>query len=191
MTKASNQNISETDLIKGCINRDSHMQEELYNRFAPKMYAVCLRYSNNTDDAQDLLQEGFIKIFKNLDRFRAEGSFEGWVRRVFINTSIEHYRRKVNLFSTSEKEETLIQDSSWNALDKLAEKDIIKLVQELSPGYRTVFNMYAIEGFSHKEIGSILGISEGTSKSQLARAKGILQRKVEQFLDEKRKSLTR
>lgn len=191
MTKASNQNISETDLIKGCINRDSRMQEELYNRFAPKMYAVCLRYSNNTDDAQDLLQEGFIKIFKNLDRFRAEGSFEGWVRRVFINTSIEHYRRKVNLFSTSEKEETLIQDSSWNALDKLAEKDIIKLVQELSPGYRTVFNMYAIEGFSHKEIGGILGISEGTSKSQLARAKGILQKKVEQFLDEKRKSLTR
>lgn len=191
MTKASNQNISETDLIKGCINRDSRMQEELYNRFAPKMYAVCLRYSNNTDDAQDLLQEGFIKIFKNLDRFRAEGSFEGWVRRVFINTSIEHYRRKVNLFSTSEKEETLIQDSSSNALDKLAEKDIIKLVQELSPGYRTVFNMYAIEGFSHKEIGGILGISEGTSKSQLARAKGILQKKVEQFLDEKRKSLTR
>lgn len=191
MTKASNQNISENDLIKGCINRDSRMQEELYNRFAPKMYAVCLRYSNNTDDAQDLLQEGFIKIFKNLDRFRAEGSFEGWVRRVFINTSIEHYRRKVNLFSTSEKEQTLIQDSSWNALDKLAEKDIIKLVQELSPGYRTVFNMYAIEGFSHKEIGGILGISEGTSKSQLARAKGILQKKVEQFLDEKRKSLTR
>jgi len=191
VTKASNQNISENDLIKGCINRDSRMQEELYNRFAPKMYAVCLRYSNNTDDAQDLLQEGFIKIFKNLDRFRAEGSFEGWVRRVFINTSIEHYRRKVNLFSTSEKEQTLIQDSSWNALDKLAEKDIIKLVQELSPGYRTVFNMYAIEGFSHKEIGGILGISEGTSKSQLARAKGILQKKVEQFLDEKRKSLTR
>ncbi len=191
MTKASNQNISEADLIKGCINRESRMQEELYNRFAPKMYAVCLRYSNNTDDAQDLLQEGFIKIFKNLDRFRAEGSFEGWIRRVFINTSIEHYRRKVNLFSTSEKEETHIQDSSSNALDKLAEKDIIKLVQELSPGYRTVFNMYAIEGFSHKEIGGILGISEGTSKSQLARAKGILQKRVEQFLDEKRKSLTR
>lgn len=191
MSKASNQNISETDLIRGCIDRDSRMQEELYNKFAPKMYAVCLRYSNNTDDAQDLLQEGFIKIFKNLDRFRAEGSFEGWVRRVFINTSIEHYRRKVNLFSTSEKEETSIEDSSWNALDRLAEKDIIKLVQELSPGYRTVFNMYAIEGYSHKEIGNILGISEGTSKSQLARAKGILQKKVEQLLEEKRKSLTR
>ena len=167
------------------------MQEELYNRFAPKMYAVCLRYSNNADDAQDLLQEGFIKIFKNLDRFRAEGSFEGWIRRVFVNTSIEHYRRKVNLTSTSEREDALIEDGSWNALDKLAEKDIIKLVQELSPGYRTVFNLYAIEGYSHKEVGGLLGISEGTSKSQLARAKGILQKKVEQFLDEKRKSITR
>lgn len=187
----SNQNISEPDLIRGCLSGDNRMQEELYNRFASKMYAVCLRYSNNTDDAQDLLQEGFIKIFKNLDRFRAEGSFEGWIRRVFVNTSIEHYRRKVNLFSTSEREEALVKDSSVSALDKLAEKDIINLVQDLSPGYRTVFNMYAIEGFSHKEIGGILGISEGTSKSQLARAKGILQKKVQEFLDEKRKSLSK
>src|SRR5690349_19870564 len=121
------------------------MQRELYNRFASKMYAVCLRYSNNADDAQDLLQEGFIKIFKNLDRFRAEGSFEGWIRRVFVNTSIEHYRKKVNLFSTTEREETSIQDDSINTRDKLAEKDIINLIQDLSPGYRTVFNMYAIE----------------------------------------------
>ncbi|MEJ7768618.1 MAG: sigma-70 family RNA polymerase sigma factor [Chitinophagaceae bacterium] len=191
MNTGSNQNISEPDLIRGCLSGDNRMQEELYNRFASKMYAVCLRYSNNTDDAQDLLQEGFIKIFKNLDRFRAEGSFEGWIRRVFVNTSIEHYRRKVNLFSTSEREEALVKDSSVSALDKLAEKDIIKLVQDLSPGYRTVFNMYAIEGFSHKEIGGILGISEGTSKSQLARAKGILQKKVQEFLDEKRKSLSK
>lgn len=191
MSKASNLNIHESDLIRGCLAGDGRMQEELYNRFAPKMYAVCLRYSNNADDAQDLLQEGFIKIFKNLDRFRAEGSFEGWVRRVFVNTSIEYYRKKINLFSTSEREESIIEDESANALDKLAEKDIIELIQSLSPGYRTVFNMYAVEGYSHKEIGTILGISEGTSKSQLARAKGILQKKVEQFLDEKRKSLTR
>jgi RNA polymerase sigma factor (sigma-70 family) len=191
VSKESNQNIVETDLIKGCLSGDSRMQEELYNRFASKMYAVCLRYSNNSEDAQDLLQEGFIKIFKNLDKFRAEGSFEGWIRRVFVNTSIEHYRRKVNLVSTSEREDVMVVDSSWNALDKLGEKDIIALVQDLSPGYRTVFNMYAIEGYSHKEIGNMLGISEGTSKSQLARAKGILQKKVQQFLDEKRKSLTR
>ena len=167
------------------------MQEELYNRFASKMYAVCLRYSSNAENAQDLLQEGFIKIFRNLDRFRGEGSFEGWIRRIFINTSIEFYRKKSNVFSTSEKEELMVEDNSLNALDKLAEKDIIKLVQELSPGYRTVFNLYAIEGYSHKEIGILLNISEGTSKSQLARAKGILKNKVDEFLDEKHKSFIR
>jgi RNA polymerase sigma factor (sigma-70 family) len=167
------------------------MQEELYKRFAPKMYAVCMRYANNTDDAQDLLQEGFIKVYRNLEKFRAEGSFEGWVRRVFVNTSIEHFRRKNNLYSITEKEENIIEDADITALDNLAEKDIINLVQELSPGYRTVFNMYVVEGYSHKEIGNILGISEGTSKSQLARAKAILQKKVQERLEETRKSFTR
>jgi RNA polymerase sigma factor (sigma-70 family) len=188
---ASNQYITEPDLLRGCLSGDSKMQEELYNRFSAKMYAVCLRYSNNAETAQDLLQDGFIKIFKNLQNFRGEGSFEGWVRRIFVNTSIEHYRKKSNLFSLNEREDLTLEDNSLNALDKLAEKDIIKLIQELSPGYRTVFNLYAIEGYSHKEIGTMLHINEGTSKSQLARAKGILKKKVEQFLDEKRKSLIR
>ena len=150
-----------------------------------------MRYANNADDAQDLLQEGFIKVYRNLEKFRAEGSFEGWVRRVFVNTSIEHFRRKNNLYSITEKEESVIEDADITALDNLAEKDIIALIQELSPGYRTVFNMYVVEGYSHKEIGSILGISEGTSKSQLARAKAILQKKVKERLDETRKSFTR
>ncbi len=150
-----------------------------------------MRYANNTDDAQDLLQEGFIKVYRNLEKFRAEGSFEGWVRRVFVNTSIEHFRRKNNLYSITEKEENIIEDADITALDNLAEKDIINLVQELSPGYRTVFNMYVVEGYSHKEIGNILGISEGTSKSQLARAKAILQKKVQERLEETRKSFTR
>lgn len=167
------------------------MQEMLYQRFSGKMYAVCLRYANNSDDAQDLLQEGFIKVYRNLDKFRKEGSFEGWIRRVFVNTAIEHYRKKVNLNSIGEKEERMIEDGSFTVLDHLAEKDIIQLVQELSPGYRSVFNMYVIEGYSHKEIGDILQISEGTSKSQLARAKSILQKKVQEFLDKKDKSSTR
>jgi len=187
----SNHNISEADLIQGCLKGDSKIQKELYNRFAPKMYAVCLRYANNAENAQDLLQEGFVKIFRNLNRFRGEGSFEGWIRRIFVNTSIEYYRKKTNVFSITEMEDLMVEDGGLNALDKLAEKDIIKLVQELSPGYRTVFNLYTIEGFSHKEIGIMLNISEGTSKSQLARAKGILKKKVEQFLDEKRNSLIR
>jgi RNA polymerase sigma factor (sigma-70 family) len=168
------------------------MQEELYNRFAGKMYAVCLRYSNNADDARDLLQDGFIKVYRNLHRFRAEGSFEGWVRRVFVNSSIEHFRKKaVQLATVTDREESTIEDTDISALDNLAEQDIINLVQELSPGYRTVFNLYVIEGYSHKEIGDQLGISEGTSKSQLARARAILQKKVSQYLSDTKKSFTR
>lgn len=192
MIPKSNHTISESDLIAGCIAGDRKMQEELYNRFASKMYAVCVRYANNADDAQDLLQEGFIKVYKNLHRFRAEGSFEGWVRRVFINSSIEHYRKKqAKLTTVSDKEENTIEDSDISALDSLAERDIINLIQDLSPGYRTVFNLYVIEGYSHKEIGELLGISEGTSKSQLARAKSILQKKVTQYLSDTQKSYNR
>lgn len=191
LSEQSNHNLTESDLIKGCVAGDRRLQELLYQRFAPKMYAVCLRYAGNADDAQDLLQEGFIKVYRNLEKFRREGSFEGWMRRVFVNTAIEHYRRKVTLNTIGEKEERSIEDGSWNILDQLAERDIIALVQELSPGYRSVFNMYVIEGYSHKEIGDILEISEGTSKSQLARAKAILQKKVQEFLDSQYKSLTR
>ncbi len=192
MTDKSNYTISESDLIKGCIEGDRRMQEELYRRFAPRMYAVCLRYANNTDDAQDLLQEGFIKVYRNLHRFRGEGSFEGWIRRVFVNTSIEHFRKKSTRMSmVTDKEDQAIEDADITALDNLAEKDIIKIIQELSPGYRAVFNLYVVEGYSHKEIGDMLGISEGTSKSQLARAKSVLQKKITQYLSDTQKSYTR
>lgn len=188
----SNHNTSESDLIKGCLNGDGRMQEALYRRFAPKMYAVCLRYANNADDAQDLLQEGFIKVYRNLGKYRGDGSFEGWIRRIFVNTSIENFRKKsAVLTGLGEREEKTIEDADISALDQLAEKDIIQFIQELSPGYKTVFNLYVIEGYSHREIADMLGISEGTSKSQLARAKGILQKKVTQYLSETKKSYTR
>ena len=182
MSLKSNHTVSETDLIQGSIEGNRDMQELLYRRFSPKMYAVCLRYSGNPTDAQDLLQEGFIKVFKNLGKFRGEGSFEGWMRRIFLNTSIEHYRKKVNMLSVSETQEVTIEDKEWNILDDLAEKDIISMIHELSPGYRVIFNMHVIEGYSHKEIADILGINEGTSKSQLARAKGVLKKMVENRL---------
>jgi RNA polymerase sigma-70 factor (ECF subfamily) len=168
------------------------MQEALYKRFAPKMYAVCLRYANNADDAQDLLQEGFIKVYRNLGKYRGDGSFEGWIRRIFVNTSIEYFRKKsAVLTGLSEREEKTIEDADISALDQLAEKDIIRFIQELSPGYKTVFNLYVVEGYSHREIADMLGISEGTSKSQLARAKGILQKKVTQYLSETKKTFSR
>jgi RNA polymerase sigma factor (sigma-70 family) len=182
-----NQIINDADLINGCINNDRRMQEELYARFAPKMYAVCLRYAGNSEEAEDILQEGFIKIFKKLASFRSEGSFEGWIRRIFVNTSIEHFRRKTYMQPISEQEENTMEGKSLSVLDSLAEKDLIQLIQQLSPGYRTVFNMYVVEGYTHKEIGELLGISEGTSKSQLSRAKVILQEMVKKFNDEKTK----
>ncbi len=186
MDTTRNQITPESDLISGCKQGDRRMQEEMYRRFSPRMYAVCLRYAGNAEEAEDILQEGFIKVFKKLDSFRGEGSFEGWVRRIFVNTAIEHFRRKRYLQPVTEKEENTIEGKSLSALDGLAEKDILALIKQLSPGYRTVFNMYVIEGYTHKEIADMMGISEGTSKSQLSRAKVILQDMVRKFLDEQR-----
>jgi RNA polymerase sigma factor (sigma-70 family) len=173
----SNQTITDADLIHGCIQGDRRMQKGLYDKYAGKMYAVCLRYMSNADDAQDILQEGFIKVYKNLERFRGEGSFEGWVRRIFVNTAIEQIRKKKNDLSLTEKEES-IELKSVSAIENINEKDLMRIIRDLSPGYRAVFNLYVVEGYSHKEIGELLGISEGTSKSQLARARMILQEKI-------------
>lgn len=191
MTPERNQNIHESDLIVGCLEGNRRMQEELYRRFSPRMYAVCLRYAGNAEEAEDILQEGFIKVFKKLDSFRSEGSFEGWMRRVFVNTAIEHFRRKRYLMPVTEREENTIEGKYLSVLDDLAARDIMALVQELSPGYRTVFNMYVVEGYTHKEIADMLGISEGTSKSQLSRAKVILQDMVRQFIDQQRGARTK
>ncbi len=171
----SNHTMSESDLIKGCLEGDRRAQEYLYQRFSPKMYGVCLRYAGKAEDAQDILQDGFVKVFKNLHMYRGDGSFDGWVRRIFVNTAIEHYRRQVNLYPVTENHENLLETKELSAFDSLSVKDLMSIIQQLSPGYRTVFNLYVIEGYSHKEIAEMVGISEGTSKSQLARAKGVLQ----------------
>ncbi|HZF63642.1 MAG TPA: RNA polymerase sigma factor [Chitinophagaceae bacterium] len=183
MNGLSNQLPSESDLIAGCLGGDRKMQHELYQRYAPKMFGVCLRYAGNTEEAEDILQEGFIKVFNKMSSYRGEGSFEGWIRRIFVNTAIEHFRKKTYLQPITEQEETSIEGKYLSVLDDLAEKDIVSLVQQLSPGYRTVFNMYVVEGYTHKQIADILGISEGTSKSQLSRAKLILQDLVKKHID--------
>src|SRR5687768_10027280 len=152
------------------------------------MFGVCLRYAGNTEEAEDILQEGFIKIFKKMNSYRGDGSFEGWIRRIFVNTAIEQFRKKTYLQPITEQEEATVEGKYLSVLDNLAEKDIVNLVQQLSPGYRTVFNMYVVEGYTHKQIAEALGISEGTSKSQLSRAKIILQDLVRKFI-EKRKQV--
>lgn len=176
----SNQIPSDNDLIEGSIQGDSRLQELLYKKYSGKMYGVCLRYAGNESDANDILQEGFIKVFKNLLKYRGEGSFEGWIRRIMVNTAIEHFRRKKNTFSITETQEKSVEDVSLNAMDNLALKDLLEIIDQLPEGYKMVFNMHVIEGYPHKEIAEILGITEGTSKSQLARAKGVLKKMLEQ-----------
>ncbi|MCW3115292.1 MAG: sigma-70 family polymerase sigma factor [Segetibacter sp.] len=165
----------EGQLIENCIKGERKSQKALYDMYSSKMYSICLKYSKNQMDAEDILQEGFVKLFNNLQRFRGEGSFDGWVRRIFVNTAIEHIRRKSLNTTVGEGLENSVADKQQNALDKLYEKDIINSSLTLSDGYRTVFNLYAIDGYSHKEIASKLGITESTSKSQFSRAKAILR----------------
>lgn len=166
------------DVLKACIAGRRASQELLYHHFAPRMFGICLRYAHDYPTAEDLLQEGFIKVFNKLDMYRYEGSFEGWMKRIFINTSIEHYRKASNrkFFVELDNAEDLSLNNS--AFDDLVASDLMKVVQKLPNGYRTVFNLYAIEGYNHKEISKMLGISEGTSKSQLARARATLKSKI-------------
>jgi RNA polymerase sigma-70 factor (ECF subfamily) len=171
--------ITEEELRQGCIDGRRDYQELLYRYYSPKMFGICLRYANDYHNAEDILQEGFIKLFHNIDKFRGEGSFEGWIKRIFINTAIEHYRKSVNYNGYEELENTSnIRHIGERATEMLATQDLLKMVKKLSPGYRTIFNLYVMEGYSHKEIADMMGISEGTSKSQLARAKSILQKMI-------------
>lgn len=172
------QGYSEEQIREGCFRGDRRFQQMLYDMFSSKMFGVCMRYANEYNAAQDLLQEGFVKVFRNIDKFRGEGSFEGWVRRIFVNTAIEHYRKQVNLYALVDNDAKAYENYDSNALETLKEQDIVKMIQKLSHGYRTVFNLYVVEGYSHKEIGDLMGISEGTSKSQLARARYLLQKMI-------------
>ncbi|MBK8786350.1 MAG: RNA polymerase sigma factor [Chitinophagaceae bacterium] len=170
-------NFTESQMIQESINGCPKMQKTLYNRFAPKMYRVCLCYTNNnTDDAKDVLQEGFIKVFKNLHKFRHDVSFEGWIRTIIIRTALSQIKDKnKKLISFNTDLLYAIKDTEASIQDKLAEKDIISLVKKLPPGYRKIFILYAMEGYNHREIAVLLNCSEGTSKSQLYRSKTRLQ----------------
>jgi len=166
------------DIINGCLKGDRICQEQLYTMFSTRMFGLCLQYADNQDDAADILQEGFIKVFRKLGQFGGKGSFEGWIRRIMINTALERYRSQVRLYPLTDnmvKKDDIVQEEVF---EKLSASDLIRLVQDLPPRYRMVFNLYAIEGYSHKEIGEMMGITVGTSKSNLSRARDILQQKV-------------
>jgi len=165
-------------LLKECKRGKSGSQEKLYQRFASAMYGLCLQYASNEEDAQDILQDGFIKVFAKLDQVKNPVALPGWIRRVMINTALERYRSQVILQRVDELRDEPGADSGNEALDRLGCEELVTLIQTLSPRYRMVFNLYAIEGYSHQEISEELGISVGTSKSNLSRARAILQEKI-------------
>jgi RNA polymerase sigma-70 factor (ECF subfamily) len=167
-------------LLEQCKKGRASAQQKLYQHLSPRMFGLCLRYAKDYHTAEDLLQDGFIKVFKNLHKFRGEGSFEGWVRRIFVNTAIEYFRRNSNMYPVHEQEEIDQEYFDDSVMDNLLAEDVVKFINELSPGYRTVFNLYVVEGYSHREIAEMLEITEGTSKSQLARARYILQEKIQE-----------
>lgn len=166
------------DLISKCISGNQLAQRQLYDRFSPKMYGVCLQYSNDIEDAKDNLQDGFIKVYRKLKQFSGKGSFEGWMRKIFINTALEKYRNKITILTIDDKIEIPAGGLPDKILDALSASELLRMIQDLSPQYRIVFNLYAIEGYSHKEISKMLHISEGTSKSNLSRSRNILQEKI-------------
>lgn len=150
----------------------------LFREFSDEMFGVCLYYSKDYTESEDILHEGFIKIFKNISKFKHKGSFEGWMRRIMINTALEKFRKEKHLHAISNIDDHEGDFISEDIVSNITARDLISLIQQLSPKYRMVFNLYAIEGYSHKEISKMMGISEGTSKSNLARARAVLQKNV-------------
>ncbi len=166
------------DIIKGCVAGKPEAQEALYKKYSGKLFGISLRYTKDHSAAEDVLQEGFMKIFTNISSFKGTGSFEGWIRRVLINTALERFRKHFQMYPITDVNESESSFNYDNVLNDISVKDLLNLIQELPPAYRMVFNLYAIDGYSHKEISNILNISIGTSKSNLSRARKLLQIKV-------------
>lgn len=167
---------TEEKLINACRKGDSKAQRDLYEKYSPVMYAVCRRYVVELQEAEDILVCGFTKVFQKLDQFKGQGSFEGWVRRIMVNECLTYIRRNKSMYLEVEIEKAGHQPDYQQLHHQLEVDDLQKMIDALPHGYKTVFNLYAIEGFSHKEIAEKLGISENTSKSQLSRARTYLQR---------------
>jgi len=166
-------------IIGRCLKGDRKAQKALYDSLSPKMFSLCIRYMGNRDAAEDILQEGFVSLFAKLDSYTGNGSFEGWARKIFVNTALMSLRKN-DIMKQSED-----IDSAWSvssqdttAIQDITYKELMKIIGELPSGFRTVFNMYVIEGYSHKEIAEELGITEATSRTQLLRARIMLQNKI-------------
>lgn len=172
--------MTEDELIRGCLNKDAFCQKEVFNRFAGRMLGVCNRYARNSADAEDILQDSFIKVFDKIYQFKSEGSFEGWIRRIVVNTalkkySLRRYEKEVPGYEVTDRDESILEPSAYG---HLTEKDLLALVNNLPDGYRLIFNLYVIEGYQHDEIAAMLNIQPGTSRSQLVKARNMLQKQI-------------
>ena len=171
--------LNENELIRGCLRGSPKCQRELYERFSGKMYAVCLRYARSAADASDILQDGFVKVYGKLDQFQFQGSFEGWIRRIMVNTALRTYQRQRFDMESSGYENLPDAPVDPDAVSSLSEAELLALIARLPEGYRVVFNLVAIEGYSHAEVAELLGIQESTSRSQLTKARRWLCEQLE------------
>ncbi len=172
--------MTEEELIRGCIREDATCQREVFNRYASRMLGVCHRYARTAADAEDILQDAFIKVFDKIHQFKFEGSFEGWIRRIIVNTalkkySLRRYEKEVVGYEVKDKDESGMEPSAYA---HLTQKEILELINNLPDGYRLIFNLYVMEGFQHEEIAEMLGIQPGTSRSQLVKARTMLQKQI-------------
>lgn len=173
--------MTEHELIKGCIKQDPTCQRMLFEHHAGNMMGVCLRYANDNMEAEDMLQDAFIKVFQYISQFKFEGSFEGWIRRIVVNTAIRHLERKKMSFKEIDDHHAALPSIDPSAFNYLGEEDLLKLIGALPEGYRMVFNLSVIEGYSHDEIAQMLNIQAGTSRSQLVKARKMLQTQILQL----------
>ena len=174
--------MTEKELIDNCRKNNPRAQRALYDLYARKMMAMYMRYGRDYDTAQDLMQEGFIKVFTAIDSYTGNGSFEGWVRKIFINTALEYLRRNDILRETVDIDDNEpLQEIDASTVEQMSADELMELIAELPAGFRTVFNLFVVEGYNHKEIGTMLGITESTSRSQLTRAKKWLQKRLNEL----------
>ena len=185
-----NKSLTEEELLEGCRKGKASAQRGLYDRLAPKMLGVCFRYIKDREEAEHVMIGGLVKVFDKLDQFKGDGSFEGWVRRIIVNDCLMYIRKNRNMSLQSDIEDVNDDPNLKVMEEQLDAKDLIKLIEELPVGYRTVFNLYAIEGYNHAEIAKQLEISENTSKSQLSRARKWLQNRLAGLEKETEKRIT-
>jgi len=173
--------LTEFELIKGCVKQNTSFQRLLFEQYAGKFMTVCLRYANDAMEAEDMLQEGFIRIFGNIHQFKFEGSFEGWMRRIVVNVALKHLQKKKLQFSEIKENHADTPAIQAYAYNHLGEEEILKLINQLPEGYKIVFNLNVIEGYSHEEIAKVLNIQPSTSRSQLVKARKMLQQQIVQL----------